>query len=66
MEKGKSHWQLAGESGEWKNGEVSLWKMNSAAEKKGLPLLLLGNGCWTASWEGGVERTNHGRRHCWP
>lgn len=55
MEKCKSRWQPAGKSGEWKNGEVSLWKINSVVERKGLPplLLLLGNGRWTESWEGG-------------
>lgn len=38
---------------EWKNGEVSRWKINSVVEREGLPPLLLGLGRWTASWEGG-------------
>lgn len=53
---------------EWKNGEISRWKINSAVEREGLPPLLLGVGRWTVSWEGGggVEHTNHGSRYCWP
>lgn len=53
MQNDESHWPSAGKSGEWKNGEVSLWKINSAVERKGLPPLLLGNSRWIVSWEGG-------------
>lgn len=31
------------EGNEWKNGEVSLWKINSAVERKGLPSAAAGS-----------------------
>lgn len=51
---------------EWKNGEVSLWKINSAVERKGLPSTAFGSHPLDGELGGGGEHTNHGSRHCWP
>lgn len=52
---------------EWKNGEVSLWKINSAVERKGLPSTAFGSQPLDSeSREEGGEHTNHGSRPCWP
>lgn len=46
MEKQKELLVVGGEdwrANEWKNGEVSLWKINSAVERKGLPSAAFGS-----------------------
>lgn len=40
---------------EWKNGEVSLWKINSAVERKGLPSAAFGSQPLDGESGGGVS-----------
>lgn len=54
------------EENEWKNGEVSLWKINSAVERKGLPSTAAGSQPLDRESGGGVGYTNQCSRHCWP
>lgn len=51
---------------EWKNGEVSLWKINSAVERKGLSSTAFGSQPLDSESGRGGKHTNHGSRHCWP
>lgn len=68
MEKQNKLLMVGGEdwrANEWKNGEVSLWKINSAVERKGLPSAAFGSQPLDSeSGEEGGKHTNHGSQPC--